>query len=265
MMKSAAVALAALAVFVAAPRSARAEEPWRTVHVFVALCDNATQGIVPVPASIGDGNDLEKNLYWGCSDGIRSYFKRSKQWKLAAKFAKPQDGVLERIVFTHTASRTCLVADAYRGAEIKLCIEKFVAAAAGKGAATLKIEREDDEPIVAGINGGANLISYIGHDGLMEFSLDEYPEKAREGRRQTIILACYSKRFFGPAIKAAGAEPLVWTTHLMCPEAYTLHDALEGWIKKESLAQIRERAAQAYHKNQGCGIKGARNLLVAGW
>ncbi|MBS1655648.1 MAG: hypothetical protein JSU05_12430, partial [Bacteroidetes bacterium] len=39
----------------------------KTIHVFVALCDNKYQGIVPVPAKIGNGQDPANNLYWGCS------------------------------------------------------------------------------------------------------------------------------------------------------------------------------------------------------
>ena len=30
----------------------------KTVHVFVALCDNENQGIVPVPARLGNRTDL---------------------------------------------------------------------------------------------------------------------------------------------------------------------------------------------------------------
>lgn len=36
----------------------------RIVHVLVALCDNEHQGIVPVPARLGNGEDPERNLYW---------------------------------------------------------------------------------------------------------------------------------------------------------------------------------------------------------
>ncbi|WP_339751590.1 hypothetical protein [uncultured Winogradskyella sp.] len=50
----------------------------------------------------------------------------------------------------------------------------------------------------------------------------------------------------------------------MAPEAYTLKSAIDGWILNEIDAQIRERAAQAYHKYQKCGVKGARRLLVTG-
>lgn len=33
------------------------------VHAVVALCDNENQGIVPVPASLGDGQSPRTNLY----------------------------------------------------------------------------------------------------------------------------------------------------------------------------------------------------------
>jgi hypothetical protein len=80
-----------------------------------------------------------------------------------------------------------------------------------------------------------------------------------------MILACYSMRYFAPEIQKAGANPVLWTTHLMAPEAYTLEAALDGWIKNEYGTLIEERAAQAYHKYQNCGINGARNLFVSGF
>ena len=71
--------------------------------------------------------------------------------------------------------------------------------------------------------------------------------------------------YFTEEIKKAGALPALWTTHLMAPEAYTLEAALEGWIKNEDWNAIEERAAQAYHKYQKCGINGARNLFTTGF
>ncbi len=55
----------------------------KTIEVFVALCDNDSQGIAPVPEKIGDGDVPAANLYWGCSDGMSALFKRSPKWKLA--------------------------------------------------------------------------------------------------------------------------------------------------------------------------------------
>ena len=48
----------------------------KVVHVFVALCDNKNQGIVPVPEKIGNGQDANLNLYWGCGYGVRTFFKK---------------------------------------------------------------------------------------------------------------------------------------------------------------------------------------------
>ena len=36
------------------------------IQVFIPLADNRTQGILPVPARIGIGDDADANLYWGC-------------------------------------------------------------------------------------------------------------------------------------------------------------------------------------------------------
>ena len=60
----------------------------KTIHIYVALCDNKYQGIVPVPKAIGNGQDPNSNLYWGCGYGIRSYFKKSAEWKLISAIKK---------------------------------------------------------------------------------------------------------------------------------------------------------------------------------
>jgi len=39
-------------------------EKLETIHVFVSLCDNAKQGILPVPKTLGNGQDPKNNLYW---------------------------------------------------------------------------------------------------------------------------------------------------------------------------------------------------------
>ncbi|HEX6738364.1 MAG TPA: hypothetical protein VF310_08840, partial [Vicinamibacteria bacterium] len=49
-------------------------------HVFVALCDNKNQGIVPVPARLGNGQDPAGNLYWGARYGVRTYLARDAGW-----------------------------------------------------------------------------------------------------------------------------------------------------------------------------------------
>ncbi|MEM6697149.1 MAG: hypothetical protein AAF599_02045, partial [Bacteroidota bacterium] len=44
----------------------------QTIHVFVALCDNVNQGIVPVPEHLGNGQDANSNLYWGAAYGVKN-------------------------------------------------------------------------------------------------------------------------------------------------------------------------------------------------
>jgi hypothetical protein len=119
-------------------------------------------------------------------------------------------------------------------------------------------------PVPAKIGNG-QLVAYTGHDGLMDFQLTETYANADARKRDIIILACYSKRFFSPHLRAANVNPLVWTTGLMCPEAYTLHDAITGYVNNETNENIRKRAAKSYSTYQKCSEKAARNLLVTGW
>lgn len=69
-----------------------------TVHVVVALCDNEHQGIVPVPAHLGDGQNPSSNLYWGALYGVRTHLSRAAGWKRVPSGAPADARVLERIV-----------------------------------------------------------------------------------------------------------------------------------------------------------------------
>jgi hypothetical protein len=232
----------------------------KTIHVFVALCDNKHQGIVPVPASIGNGQDPKTNLYWGCSNGVKSYFIRSKEWKLISSQINPSANILERLLFKHKSKNIYLLADAYDGQFIKQTIIDFLNASSGKN----EIELKDGEKEIW-FGGASDLLAYAGHDGLMDFSLQQKFENHSNKKRETIILACYSKNYFSPYLKSTGAVPLLWTFGLMCPEAYTLHDAIHEWVNNNPPSQTRLAAAKAYSKYQKCSLKAAQNLLVQGW
>lgn len=237
--------------------------PIRTVHVFVALADNEHQGIVPVPARLGNGSDPEHNLYWGAAAGVKTFFARSSDWALLSCGQKPKPEVLERCLFKHRRAEVYLVADAYRGDEIRQAILDFFDAAAGASAEKITLPTTPAVTLTA--RGGSNVVVYVGHDGLMDFQLPLVPRKKNEIHRDAIVLACASKQYFGEALRTAGAYPLLWTTNLMAPEAYTLKGALDGWIAGETNEQIHERAAVAYDKYQKCGLRGARRLFATGW
>jgi len=233
----------------------------KTIHVFVALCDNQYQGIVPVPKNLGNGKDTRQNLYWGAMYGVKSFFKyKASEWKLIETIKSDNSIILERILFKHTSKEVYLLADAYDGEHIKACTEDFLKASNHQN--SLKISYNSKK---LNFGGDANLVSYIGHDGLMDFNVNINYKESTSKKKDAIILACYSRDYFTPELKKANANPLLWTTHLMAPEAYTLQAAIAGWINNETGQQIDERASQAYNKYQKCGIKGARNLLTTGF
>ena len=259
MIRPSALAWAAFYLLVSA--AAAQDSALRSVHVFVALADNQSQGIIPVPAKLGNGEDPEHNLYWGSAYGVKTFFSRSADWERIACGEKPKSEVLERCVFKHRAANVYLVADAYRGREIRQAILDFLSSAAGDDPEMATVPGATKIPS----RGGANLVAYIGHDGLMDFQLQQFPRKKNEAHRDAIVLACASKQFFREPVRASGAYPLVWTTGLMAPEAYTLKSALDGWIAGEDNEQVRDRAAGAYDKYQKCGFRAAHRLLVSGW
>ena len=230
------------------------------IHVFVALADNVNQGIVPVSASLGNGDSTATNLYWGAAFGVRTFFTKNKDWELIAITSNPSASILERGIFRHRRTSYLLVADAYRGKEIAQTTWDFLEAAAGKPGEKLKAGTAEFHT-----GGSADLVAYVGHNGLMDFKLPSQPKRRDDRQRRAIILACASKQYFSPALQQTGATPLLWTTNLMAPEAYVLSAAIDGWIKKESDEQVRLRAADAYHKYQNCGVKAARSLFATGW
>ena len=245
-------------------RSEAASPLWeagRTIHVFVALCDNENQGIVPVPAAIGNGQKPSTNLYWGAGYGVKTFFdKKSKDWNLLKTIPNPAKGILERILFKHSREDVYLLADAWDGARIKETTIAFFQACSGA-----EVEGVEWKGKQLGFGGDADLLGYIGHDGLMEFDLSQSFQPRNTEKREAIMLACISKSYFSPYLKQTGATPVLWTTGLMAPEAYTLEWALDAWVDRKSTAQLRQRAAEAYHHYQKCGINGAKRLLVSGW
>jgi hypothetical protein len=236
----------------------------KLVHVVVALCDNKYQGIVPVPAKIGNGDDPANNLYWGAAYGVKTFFSRAGDWALVSSVSHPKPGVLERCLFKHRSKAVYLLADAYRGRDIRKSTYDFLRFAGGRDVEVLE-SREGPKPIRLNAGGAADLVAYVGHNGLMDFSLPDVQGGTSGGSRGAIILACASKPYFAGPLRKSGASPLLWTTNLMAPEAYTLKAAVDGWILGEAGEAIRRRAAEAYNQHQKCGMSAALKLFSTGW
>jgi hypothetical protein len=256
------IAFAIVALLSLAMASAAESSP-RVVHVFVALADNQHQGIVPVRPALGNGSDPQRNLYWGAAYGVKTFFKSSEEWQLLSCGRGTKGAILERCIFKTRNQDVFLVADAYQGSEIRLAVTDFLSAAAGITSENIRVKVVNSSEVTLTAGGAADLMVYIGHDAFMDFQIPPIAGAKGNKPRRTIILACASKAFFGPYIRQSGALPLLWTTGLMAPEAYTLKAAMTGWIANEDDETIRHRAAQAYDKYQRCGPRAALKLFAA--
>jgi hypothetical protein len=203
----------------------------RTIGVFVALADNENQGIVPVPAAIGDGEDPERNLYWGTAEGLKGVFDKSPRWRLTERNDQPQgNGVLRSRTYRHGRTGAVLSARAYRGVAIRRCLLDFEAAVQTRA---------------------FDLAVYIGHNGLMDFSLPLPTGAAGSaGSADCIVLCCKSESYFRTRLGSLGGRPVLLTTQFMYPGSFILEAAAEAWLDGAALADVRERAGAAYAANQ---------------
>lgn len=230
-----------------------------SIHVFVAFCDNKYQGIVPVSPKVGNGQDPDNNLYWGWGYGVRTFFKQSKEWEFI-KSQKMDSMIMERLVFKHRKKGFYLIADGYDGKYIKDCTIDFLNSLSGQFKDTIHLKQQ-----VIGINGNAKMVALIGHNGLMDFQIPALAANEDKKKRDCIILACISKKYFLPYLQNANAYPALLTSGLMGPEAYTLHDALSAYVNGESYEKMRNNAAKTYSTYTKCSFQAAKKLLVTGW
>jgi len=223
-------------------KDASADRPL-LARVIVCLADNRHQGIVPVKPKLGNGQDPKNNLYWGALYGVKTHLLKSG-WKRVADKTPLKKGMLDRIVLQQKIGKrdARIIAEAWDGREIKKATLRFLELAA---------------------KGEAHVVVYVGHDGLMDFELEEKP-KAVEGApaASAAVFACASREYFREILRGIGVHALVLTTGLMCPEAYTLDAMIKAWFSGADAAATREAVAGAYRKYQKCSLKAARGLFT---
>lgn len=238
------------------------------IQLSVALADNKNQWIVPVPESIGNGQDATNNLYWGARYGVKTYLRRDAGWKTLSTITPADKRILERRVLYKQLKRNrqnvpvYLVADAWDGRYINETIKQFLRYNGGHDNYSLKVGKTRIEA-----GGKAHLIAYIGHNALMDYGggksfLTSTPKNASANPyNDAIVLACKSQQYFSSRLKKLGANPLLMTTGLMAPEAYSLDAAISRWIAGDGERDIRKAAARSYHKYQKSGLRAAERLF----
>lgn len=241
------------------------------VHVVVALCDNKNQGIVPVPEKLGNGQDPANNLYWGAMYGVKSYLPKKAGWTLIDTKPAARQGVLDSAVMRRGIRRgdktidAYLVAEAWDGKEIRNATIRFLRLAAGGDAEAIEVPQANGTKQKIDAGGASHVVAYVGHDGLMDFKLNEseIPSADKKaGARSSIVLACKSRDYFAEPLKQGGSHRLLMTTGLMSPEAYTLDAGVNAWLAGQDATQTRDAAAEAYDKFQKCGLNAAKKLFA---
>ena len=227
------------------------------VHIFVPLCDNEHQGIVPVSKILGNGLDLRNNLYWGALYGVKTHLKRSKKWKLIYDKKNISDVVLERVIFKR--DNVYIVADAYRGDKMKETLFDYFDSISGVKSAKVALKKES-----LALYKDADLTIFNGHNGLMDYSIKAKKNEDNK-TRETAVIGCKSYKYFKSNLLIAKAYPLVTTTNYMAPEAYVLEAIVNSWGRLESEKSMKKSAGKAYNKYQKCGLRGATRLFQDGW
>jgi len=246
----------------------RPRRDYKVVHVFVVLADNEHQGIVPVPEALGNGRDPNGNLYWGAQYGVRTFLARSPHWRsLPVDQPGEVDGpVLRRALFRIAGDDPVVyvLAEAYDGQKMAAALSDFLEAAAGMSAATFRIPSQG-KPSYMQAAGSADLVCFVGHNGLMDAPLESYP--ANRGQPTpfgAVVLACKSRDYFAEPLRQANCPALVLTTGLMAPEAYTLDAIIRSWAAGETPQTIRKKAAEAYCQYQKDCTRAAAERIFTG-
>ncbi|MDX1959678.1 MAG: hypothetical protein SFU98_13970 [Leptospiraceae bacterium] len=223
------------------------------IYIRVALCDNVHQGIVKVSEKLGKGDDLQNNLYWGAAYGIKSFFKKQKEWKLIDSQFNITDKILERVIFENKENNAFIIADAYNGKFIQEAILNYL---------TESIQIESFSVITNKSKSIRKLNVFVGHNGLMDQQLDSKMNLSnREIAEDGIVLACMSKKYFQSLEESFKLNHILLTNSLMAPEAYIVHNVVNGWLNKEGKEKLIQRASESYAKYQKISVKTAKGIF----
>jgi hypothetical protein len=209
-----------------------------------------------VPKQLGDGKDLDHNLYWGAGYGFRTFFRTVGGWS-EEKASKPTSkSVLQRVAFAR--SDVHVIADAYDGERMDDALAHFTQYAAGARAEDVDVTPKDAPTLRIEAGGRADVVAFVGHDGLMDGIAPKVPTTTGDRPSGAIVVACFSQSWFSPLLEKAKTPLWVGTTNLLSAESYSVEAALRAWVDKGSPADMRKAAGKAYAKYQklseGSGI-----------
>lgn len=228
-------------------------------HVTVVLCTNREKD-----TDICNENRAKTNLYWGAQFGVKTYFDRQESWQRIRVLNPSDKRIIDRVVFKRTIminerdATVFLVADVWKGGDVKEAVDNFFTMTAGESSEKIKV---GDKTIYAG--GDAHIMAYIGHNRLARHTLDlELPKTTMPN--SAIVLGRDTASTFTQPLLKVGSYPLLTTNGRMTPDAHTLEAAIITWFSSISPTETHTAAAQAYKKLRGGSISGRKKLFIPG-
>jgi hypothetical protein len=235
-----------------------------TATVYIALCDNDSQGIVPVKnKKICMGDDAQNNLYWASGGGLWGH-ARTRGWKRVLMEKNPTEDIAVRAVWkkrffpggklralgVKAKFDVLLVGIAYRGEKIRKAMADYLKAVNRDAPDVLTLP--NGESVEAG--GKSHVIGWIGHDYFMDEP--DVPGLIAETRGNSTLekgvfgLACISDHYFRPAIQRANVHILALNTNLTFPSAFTVFGMLRAAAAGKDHRGIHLEAVRAFAKGQ---------------
>ena len=248
---------------------------------YVALCDNDSQGIVPVRnRSICDGDHPMQNMYWA-GRGALSGVAGKEKWKNLSLVEDP-DGVImieqvwQRWMHPGEEFRKAgitkpfsvnVIGRAYRGKEIHRAFVDYLHAVHHDEALEMDLEGRH---LVYG--GAGHLVGYVGHDYMMDVmpASHELAEILEETHGESSLakgvfgLACAGDSYIRPFISRPNVYILALNIYLAFPNAWTIDGILSGVAAGEEGRGIHRSYAGAFAKAQKCGMRWARKAFAYG-
>lgn len=235
------------------------------VDVHVPLCE--TDILACGNAKLGDGDTPDTNLYWATTPGFGRWFdRRGGGWKRALRTTKDtgDKDILELRVYRRTLAAPAswrkrgaprrfdviVVIRAWRGSQIDRALAAYAADVSGQGTRTVTLD--DDTEIAAG--GAARIVSFVGHNRLMDVASYTWPAPGSEAKG-TIAIACHTSAYMKREVSAATRVPLLMIDDYLFSNAAPLEAAVLAFAAGGGYARIRRDAATAYAAVQKREVK----------
>jgi hypothetical protein len=228
--------------------------------VYVALCDNDSQGIVPTKnRSICNGRRPEANMYWATCGGLKGYLKQDG-WKRVATVEQPREGVAFEVVWRKRFKArgelrqrgfkgsfdVFLVGVVFWGDHINEANLEYLRAVNRDAPRIIHIDGHGDLKC----GGASHLVGYIGHDYFFDvgdpIELIGPTRGDSELHKGSFALACAGHRLIRPAITRDNSHILLLNRHLAFPGAWTVGGLIRGIAAGQDGRGIHREAARAF-------------------